>query len=406
MTAPLRIVHLSTAEFGGGAERIANKLHHALLERGHESLLLVGGKESEDPSVVALGDGAPGEVRRFAMRVADRLGREYRFRPGAGAVRARVSGQVDVFHAHNLHGGYVDPGIVAGLARRAPTVLTLQDMWLLTGHCAHAFGCPRWEKGCGACPDLRTYPAIPRDATRGNRRRKARVASGTGVRLSAPSTWLLDRIGRSDLASVPRRLVPNAVDVEVFRAGDGAEARAALGLPPDRPLVLFPANVGLQNEFKDGATLLGALAQIRDLRPVLAAFGRAPDVEGVEVLTLDYTSSEERMAAYYRAADVVAYPSRADTAPIAPMEAGACGRPVVASAVGGIPEIVLDGETGYVVAPGVEPFAAALGRLLESEELRRRLGDAAERSVRERYALRQVVDTWVDWYAELAAGRN
>jgi glycosyltransferase involved in cell wall biosynthesis len=399
----VRIVQISTVEQGGGAEKTARALHRAYLERGHDSVLIVAGKDSDDPTVLEIDNSARERgVRRIAARVADRVGLEDRVLPGSRRIPA-LAGRTDVIHAHNLHGRYFDLAVLPRLARRAPTILTLQDMWLLTGHCAHSFDNDRWETGCGACPYLGTYPALRRDATRWNHRRKRRLTGRVRLNVSAPSTWLLDRVARSHLARHPRRLVPNSCDLGVFAPGDAAAARRELGLPTDRPILFFPANVGLHNQFKDPATLLRALRHLHDLRPLLLAFG-AKDGASVEGLTrLAPTRSESLMASYYRAADIVVYPSRADTAPIALIEALACARPAVATPVGGIPEIVADGESGLLAPADDRLFAAAIRRLLDDRELRGRLGETGRRVAEQRYDFRRAVDTWLDWYAELAA---
>ncbi len=69
-----------------------------------------------------------------------------------------------IVQCHNLHGGYFDLRALQWLSARVPTLLTLHDMWTLTGHCAHALGCDRWRTGCGRCPDLKLDPAIRADA--------------------------------------------------------------------------------------------------------------------------------------------------------------------------------------------------------------------------------------------------
>src|SRR5262245_59012697 len=81
----------------------------------------------------------------------------------------------DILHCHNLHGSYFDLRALPWLSQQVPVVLTLHDAWLLSGHCAHSFDCQRWQTGCGQCPDLAIPPAIRRDATAYNWRRKRDV---------------------------------------------------------------------------------------------------------------------------------------------------------------------------------------------------------------------------------------
>ena len=88
------------------------------------------------------------------------------------------------------------------------------------------------------------------------------------------------------------------------------------------------------------------------------------------------------------------------------LEAMAAGLPVVASAVGGIPEIVRDGETGLLVPPGdADALAAALGRLLDDDGLRRRLGAAGRERALDEFDVVRFGDAHVDAYRRALAAR-
>jgi glycosyltransferase involved in cell wall biosynthesis len=106
-----------------------------------------------------------------------------------------------------------------------------------------------------------------------------------------------------------------------------------------------------------------------------------------------------------RASDVVLFASRADGMegmPAIVIEAGICGRPVVGYAVAGVPEVVIDGETGILVAPGDRGgLVRGVARIVEDPELGRTLGRAAEDRCRPRYDVRVVAEQYRDLYSEL-----
>src|SRR5207302_10933807 len=105
------------------------------------------------------------------------------------------------------------------------------------------------------------------------------------------------------------------------------------------------------------------------------------------------------LGAYYDRAAVVACPSRREGFGMACAEAMAHGRPVVAGAVGGLLDLVVDGETGLLVPPrDVAALRAALRRLLADQELRRRLGENARRRAREHFSWDRVTDLTVAAY--------
>jgi glycosyltransferase involved in cell wall biosynthesis len=125
------------------------------------------------------------------------------------------------------------------------------------------------------------------------------------------------------------------------------------------------------------------------------------------------------MAQYYRAADLYLHAARADTCPLAVLEAGACGTPVVATAIGGIPEQLrpistaqirsgsAGDATGVVVPPGgVVEMADAVTALLDHPEVRIALGANAAGDVAERFTIARQVDAYLAWYRDLIARRS
>jgi glycosyltransferase involved in cell wall biosynthesis len=112
----------------------------------------------------------------------------------------------------------------------------------------------------------------------------------------------------------------------------------------------------------------------------------------------------ENLAALLNTFDVLACSSHLETFGRTLIEAMALGKPVVATAVGAIPEVVKDGETGFLVAPGdAAGFAARLNQLIEDAELRAQLGRCGHQRVLQHFDVRTVARRWEQLYAELLA---
>jgi glycosyltransferase involved in cell wall biosynthesis len=200
-------------------------------------------------------------------------------------------------------------------------------------------------------------------------------------------------------------VIPQGVDLARFTPGDRATARQALGLPRAGPLVLFSAFRGTANAYRDPAMLWGALRHLAsrrsDLRALLLGDEGAAlpaDVEPL-VLRVPHVDDEPRLVRHYQAADVLLHPARADTAPLGVVEAMACGLPVVASRVGGIPELISDDETGLLVNPGDGAGAArSIERILDDAQLAARLSRSARDRARRNHDARDHLAATIEVY--------
>ncbi len=215
-------------------------------------------------------------------------------------------------------------------------------------------------------------------------------------------------------------VVPCGVDTALFAPSDAAAARAALGFGSG-PLLLY---VGRIAPIKGLHTLLDAIARLRAAgRPLdLLIVGGDTDerVDGheadlrrrLETLGLGDTvrfvgaQPQERLRAYYVAADATVLPSYYESFGMVALEAMACGRPVIASRVGGLQTTVRDGNTGVLVP---EHDAAALAemidRVMADAALRWRLGREGVRwAAQHRWPC--VAETIVKEYATLVAGAH
>jgi D-inositol-3-phosphate glycosyltransferase len=193
-------------------------------------------------------------------------------------------------------------------------------------------------------------------------------------------------------AASPERLCtsPPGVDHSVFKRGDRDEARRSLGLPPG-PLVLFAGRIQALKGLDVAVGALARMEQPAELVIVGGPSGRAGKAEIEHLLALaDGLGVASRvhfiapqphgqLAQFYQAADALVMPSRSETFGLVAAEAQACGLPVVASSIGGIPYVVDHGESGILVDVGDEPaFAAALDRILGDKELKAAMSVAAE----------------------------
>ncbi|HEY0080860.1 MAG TPA: glycosyltransferase family 4 protein [Pyrinomonadaceae bacterium] len=185
----------------------------------------------------------------------------------------------------------------------------------------------------------------------------------------------------------------NPLDLSDWRAVNREQARAALGIPQEARVAVWHGRVQVRRKGLD--VLLDAWERVsleregRDLRLLLVGTGNDRDdlrrrIDGLEARNVfwvdEYVCDHSRLRNYLSAADVYAFSSRHEGFAVAPIEAMACGLPLVASDAPGVSDILEEGEfSGGIVVPtdDAPSLASALGRLLDDPALSRTLGQRA-----------------------------
>lgn len=230
---------------------------------------------------------------------------------------------------------------------------------------------------------------------------------------------------------VPRDIVtviPNGIDADAFEAasveltGDGAgQIPVSTVRQKNRPLIFCAAR---NMDATKGIDVLAEAAALMlkdwpngetDGKPHFFVAGSGPEKTIIE----DYVRGEgiekdfkilgyaPLVAPWYAASDIVIMPSRIEAAAVVALEAMALNKPVIASNVGGIPEVVLDGETGILVEPD-NPAALAeqIKYLITQPELAKKMGDAGGARVREHFTEKQMVADYIDLFYKITEGGN
>jgi N-acetyl-alpha-D-glucosaminyl L-malate synthase BshA len=201
-------------------------------------------------------------------------------------------------------------------------------------------------------------------------------------------------------------VIPNFLDCASYRRRPAPELRARL-CPPERfdALVLHASNF---RPVKRVGAVLEIFQRIRArVRARLVLVGGGPDLQAatqqIAATGLDEAvvilGEQHDMAPLLSAADLFLLPSAQESFGLAALEAMACGVPVVASRVGGLPEVITDSVDGYLRPPDDIAAMAEIGvTLLTDRGLHQRIGDRAVRTVRERFCLERVVPRYEEYY--------
>lgn len=416
----MKVLHLNTFDIEGGAARAAWRLHQGLKSLGTDSRMLVQTKTSADTSVVErdseLARGL-GKLRPYAEILPLIL---YRGRPpthwATEWLPTRIIRQIDamapdLIHLHWICRGFMSIADIGNLSSqlRTPLVWTLHDSWAFTGGCHVPGSCPLYKKQCGKCPQLASIEED--DLSRWTWERKQRAWKDANITVIAPSRWLGD-CARSSTLFAERRIevIPNSIDSRQYCGIPRLEARAALGLPKDRKLILISAMNATHDINKGFKHLESALRQLaaegwQEHLELLVVGQPAPPTPvntGVPTRFLGVLPDDHSMRQVYSAADVTVLPSLQENLPNSIMESMACGTPVVAFGIGGIPQLVEHGVTGYLArATDSSDLAAGLREILTSDTRRDQFGSASRLKIEREFDTALITQRTLSLYENL-----
>jgi glycosyltransferase involved in cell wall biosynthesis len=377
-----RVVRIVTRLNRGGPTRQIEALAPRLPAHGWDGPVLVG---AADPGE---GDArAEFEARGLDVRTLPGLGRRPAPWRDLRAFVALVAGlrreQPDLVHTHMGKAGAL--GRLAGRLLDVPVVHTLHG---------HHFDAPSWRGR----------------AARGAERGLGRLADAIVALSPRQGDDIAAALGRAAVERV--FVVPPGLDVDALVAA--ARQPLPVALTPDRLHVLF---AGRLVRVKRVDRLLEAFARVVRAVPHadLHVLGDGPLRSRLEAQAhalglgtcVHFRGAVDAAAPWLAAADVVVLSSESEGTPLALLEALALGRPIVAPAVGGIPDIVADGVHGRVVAPhDTGDLAAGLLDLLADPALRRRMGAAGPDHVRSRFGAGRLAEGTAALYDHVLARRT
>lgn len=412
----MKILHCNTYDSGGGAAIAAKRIHAGLLAEGVDSRLGVLRRTSEVCGVFALS----GRWRRalqplaiyaehLPLRVCERDSHAFLFSLGMLPLPTHwrinaAADSADIIHAHWIADSFIPVGALGRIIK--PLVWTVHDTWTFTAGCHILQGCTQYEQDCGDCPQV-----PPRARWLVRRAFVARQKAYARCRpyIVSPSQALLQNVGQSALlANAPRRCIPNGIDTSLFFPLEKTNSRHILGVPQGEKIIAF----GAMDAFSDLNKGFDLLTQALEIllrfyaQPVrLLVFGGSlaqQEQHGFPITCLGRLHDDISLRLAYSAADVFVCPSREENLPNTVMESLACGTPVAAFSVGGIPDMVEHGVNGCLATPH-DPLELARGiaHILEDDERRTRMGQAARKVVEERYAAPVIARQYMNLYEEI-----
>lgn len=390
----MRIAVVNATDSLGGAGLIAKDVARGMVARGHDVLFVC----TDDQRGRSFDDDLGCDVARVSGGLRSPLAHYLNPIAVAGLAAELSRFEPDVVNFHNVNLRSFSAASLL-VSRRVATAWTLHDVWpvCMTGW-PEPPDCQGMHRGCANCP---TWPDWQ---SRLNRRLKDAFFAASQLTVVCPSDWMAHTVSSSALGNHRTAIIRNGVDTDLFARHDGV--RQDLGFT-DEIVVMFAGGrrvSGTSPAYRKGWEYLrAALAQLADPRVVLLYVGDKIDLGADFPVPVKFTGGVDRteMPRFYSAADLAVFPTLGDNAPLGVLEAMSVGVPIVASRVGGVPEVVVDGTSAALCPPrDAAALANCLRAVCDDADRRTRMVQAAS----QRLARDLTLDRMVDGYEGLFFG--
>lgn len=364
----LKIVHLNTYDGNGGAGRACLRLSDALNANGVESKVLVYYKFGENPKITNLSSGIFAKFKAVFNIMTERYLAKLFVKAvktpfslqwfGQSIINRKELRDADIIHIHWINHGFLSPKFLAELdLLDKPIVWTFHDSNAFTGGCHVRYSCENFHKQCGNCPLLKFEGK--NDISHKNWLRKQKAYSALNFHIVAPSSWMAKSVKESSLLGMRNvDVIPNTIEIDVFKPYVKAEAKKMLKIPSNHFVIMSGFMPSKNDKHKGTQYLIEALNELASRPEIpkneieLVIFGNKDTKDMPEfpfkTTFLGTINKDDHLAKSYAAADVFVLPSLEDNLPNTVMESLACATPVVAFKTGGIPDMVKHLKNGYL----------------------------------------------------------
>jgi len=361
----VKILHLATS-LEGGAGLSALKLHRLLRSSGEDSNLL---SRSHAPHEEGLLENNTSKAKLILSKANTLINsniskKEYGFvspvSVSAIDLQQIYSLSPDIIHIHNWY-NLLSYQNLHTLSNDFPVVITAHDFRIGSGACHVSLDCENFMNHCKKCPALKL---LKNSAVKSKGELENLFKSKNNLRIIVPSKWLAHQFEKS-LKNEQSRIIniQNILDSQI-----SDHHKSSYSIKPDKFLFV---SAEINSPFKGLALLISALNKLQDSNKLSKAFSltvagiggtqltREAKFEIIHAGKLDAPETLTLMTIH----DLLVVPSISDNRPSVVLEAQEVGLPVLATNVGGIPEMIIHGETGILAKPRLTELAKALDSL-------------------------------------------
>jgi len=363
-SSSLNVLHLTTSDVNGGAAKASHRIHRSLLELGINSRMLALHVSSSEPEIMQARSCLLSPISKVRPRIGysmlklmhtDNLDLHSVSILPSGLIKQINDSPFDIVNLHWVQGEYLSIEDIGKITK--PLVWTLHDMWAFCGaehyskDLRYIDGYTKYNRSCGESGI---------DINRWVWRRKVKRWQRP-IHIVCPSKWLANAANSSKLMSGWLIYqIPYPIDDQIYYQSDSLLAKERLGINNNQTVILYGA-LGVNKDRRKGFDLFAqALSRLHNILDgtkeiIVVVFGDNISDLNISlpfpVHCLGYITNERYLKDIYCSADAVVVPSRVDNLPQIALEAQMCGTPVVAFEIGGLSDIILHLNTGYLAKP-------------------------------------------------------
>lgn len=405
----MKVVHVIAKDVGGAA-RAAMRINQALQSIGVDSSILVLRKTKENPDVNEIFKNIFSwnmfrivrKINNFNIKRFNLWSLFYEAKFGKDLTENQFVKNADIINLHWINDGMLSQRTLKKLIETKKRIVwTLHDMYAFTAGCYYDNNCLQLRKMCQKCPLAKGNGKIEAFIAKQFDLKRQMFVMDT-VKFVGCSNWMSERAKSSPLLKQKNVItIPNPIDTEVFKPYNGEDSFACYKLNSTKKIVLFGAMSADSNERKGYQYLKKALLLLDPAKYQAVVFGNNNSVDNtlgrLQVIGVGKIDDDWKLVQLYSKADVFVAPSKQENLSNAVMESLACGTPVVAFNIGGMPDMIEHKWNGYLAKPyDAEDLAAGI-----EYSVTHNLHKACTESVTERFSMKKIGQLYLSLYQSI-----
>lgn len=399
----MKIVHINNIDVPGGYFN-GYELHKTMNQMGHQCSQIVLHKNIPEEHTVEILCQNMDFVHMKLQTLEQKLAMQNILFPYSLQIqKMKEFKNADIVHYHLLHNQLMSLYDLPELFAQKPSVWTIHDPWVITGHCVHPLNCQKWLDGCMECPDLERVISISRDNASKMWKLKKKIFKQINPTIIVATHWMKNLINRSPLTSHWNKIHVIPFGVQPVSPFPKKEAKKKLGISPENTVISFRCHYG---GFKGVDYILQALDKLQHPNLFLLTVdgGKLPATitNKYASIELGTITSSEKMKLFYSASDIFLMPSIAESFGMMSIEAMSYGLPVICFKNTVLEEITAAPDCGIAVAyQNVEELCRAIAKLVDSYDEQKQRGLKGIERVTRCYNYEKYVQSYIDIYQKL-----